>query len=304
MLLNILVYITLIVFLIAVAARAIRIIRMPVHLRWDLYPIPHEKGRAHYGGSILEEVDWWTKPQHKDHLGDLKVMIPEILFLKAVWEHNRSLWWGTFPLHFGFYLLIGNMALLGLNTILNLVGVEFGLLLTIIPVIAWIGCGLGVIGAVIMLYKRMFDYDLSQFTTPSHYFNLFMMGGIYLTGIWWLASDVNFASNLAGFYLGLVKPSAMPAMASLNLWHIGFSLFFMFYLPFTHMTHFFVKYFTYHSIRWEDETNRPGDPLQKKLDPLLSQIVTWAAPYVGADGKKNWVDIVTSPVPKNEKGKK
>lgn len=304
MTLNIMVYITLFIFLIAITARAIRIARMPVHLRWELYPVPHEKGRAHYGGSMLEEVDWWTKPQHKDHFGDLKVMIPEILFLKAVWEHNRNLWWGTFPLHFGFYLLIGNMALLVLNTILTLIGVEFGLLITVIPIIAWVGCGLGIIGAIIMFFKRMFDPDLSIFSTPSHYFNLIIMGAIFLTGILWLVKDANFASNLAGFYLGLVKPTAMPEIASLNFWHIGFSLFFMFYLPFTHMTHFFTKYFTYHSVRWEDETNRPGDPLQKRIDPQLEQIVSWSAPHVGADGKKNWVDIATGPLPGIKEDKK
>jgi len=279
----------------------VRIARMPIHLRWDLYPIPHEKGRAHYGGSILEEVDWWTKPRHKDHIGELKVMILEILLLKGVWEHNRKLWFGSFPLHFGLYLLIGGEALAVLGGVLHLLGQQFLFLQPVITVVIWTGCVLGVIGTVIMLLMRIFDSNLSKFSTPSHYFNLLMLGAIYVTGILWLSGDQGFAANLVGFYAGLVSPSVMPALPAVAFWHIGCALLFMFYLPFTHMTHFFTKYFTYHSVRWEDETNRPGDPLQKKLDPQLAQVVTWSAPHVGADGRKNWVDIVTSPAPEIEK---
>ncbi len=302
--LHLIVYVTVLVFIIAILARAVRIARMPVHLRWELYPVPHERGRAHYGGSILEELDWWTKPKHKDHLGDFKVMILEIFLLKGVWEHNRKLWFGSFPLHFGLYLLIGCEALALLTGILNLLDVEVSFILPVITVIVWIGCLHGVIGSVIMLLMRIFDSGLSRFSTPSHYFNLLMLGAVYVTGILWLSGDQSFVANLTGFYAGLISPSVMPALPVIAYWHIGFSLFFLFYLPFTHMTHFFTKYFTYHSVRWEDETNRPGDPLQKKLDPQLAQIVTWSAPHVGADGRKNWVDIVTSPVPKIGKEKK
>jgi hypothetical protein len=67
------------------------------------------------------------------------------------------------------------------------------------------------------------------------------------------------------------------------------------------MTHFFAKYFTYHSVRWEDTPNLPETKLQKKIDKQLAYIVTWAAPHVSADGKKTWVDIATSAVPKIEK---
>ncbi len=37
--------------------RARRIAKLPIHLRWELYPVPHEKGRSHYGGSYMEEFE-------------------------------------------------------------------------------------------------------------------------------------------------------------------------------------------------------------------------------------------------------
>lgn len=301
--LNLVVYATAIIFVVAILARAIRIAKMPVHVRWELYPVPHEKGRAHYGGSRLEEVDWWTKPIEKDHLGEIKVMIPEILFLKGVWEHNKTLWTGSFPLHFGLYLLMANMALLTISAILQISGVEIAILPTIITNLALAGCVIGAIGSVIMLFLRMFSSDLSKFSTPSHFFNILMLGAIYFTGIVWVMNPA-YAANSISIFKGLITFSATPSLSMIAYWHLGFSLFFIFYLPFTHMTHFFTKYFTYHSVRWEDEPNRPGDPIQAKINPSLAQIVTWSAPHVGADGRKNWVDIATSPMPDLQKESK
>ena len=72
-------YAAAVVFVAAAVQRAVRIARLPMHLRWELYPVAHEKGRASYGGSYLEESDWWTKPRAVSVAGELKVMIPEIL---------------------------------------------------------------------------------------------------------------------------------------------------------------------------------------------------------------------------------
>jgi hypothetical protein len=72
--LQILSYVSIAFFLVVVAAKMIRIARMPVHLRWDLYPIPHEKGRSYYGGSYFEEVNWWTKPMHFSLVSEVREM--------------------------------------------------------------------------------------------------------------------------------------------------------------------------------------------------------------------------------------
>ncbi len=66
-----------------------------------------------HGGSYFEEVDWWTKKPHFNLLGELKFMVPEMLFLKGLYEFNRKLWYRSFPFHFGLYLLIGALGLLG-----------------------------------------------------------------------------------------------------------------------------------------------------------------------------------------------
>ena len=57
------------VFFTCVVMRFLKLARLPVHVRWELYPVAHEPGaKAKYGGSILEEPEWWTKPRKTSKL--------------------------------------------------------------------------------------------------------------------------------------------------------------------------------------------------------------------------------------------
>ncbi len=296
-LLNILVYLSLVIFVIAIIARGIKIAKLPIHLRWELYPVPHEKGRAAHGGSMMEEVDHWDKKKEVDHVNELGVMIPEILFLKGVWEHNRPLWFGSWTLHFGLYLLIGNMVLLLVAAILGIAGVslETGVLAylpILIKYVGLVGFALGIIGSIVMFFKRATDKKLKMYNTPSHFFNIFHLGAIYLSGLIWVITDPGFVIQLSELYRGVITASATPVIPTIGYVHIASVLLFFVYLPFTHMTHFFTKYFTYHDVRWEDEPNRPGSKVEKRIKEAVSQPVSWAAPHVMADGKKTWADLV------------
>ncbi len=283
-----------VVFVVAIVARGIRIARTPMHLRWEIYPVPHEGKRSAHGGSRMEETDWWTKPMHKDHLREILVMIPEILFLKAVWEHNRPLWFPSWTLHFGLYLLIGNMFLIILTALLAMLGVALPMEVvhSLITILAWAGCAIGTIGAITMFMKRAFDPKLKMYTNASHFFNIFHLGVIYVAGLAWLVTDAAYGANVVALYKSLFTFTATPALSLAAFVHIGAVILFFIYLPFTHMTHFFTKYFTYHDVRWEDEANLPGGKLEEKIKKVVSQPVTWAAPHIGADGKKNWADLV------------
>lgn len=305
-------YLSVLIFLAVVIYKFMKIARSPVHLRWELYPVPHEKGRAGYGGSILEEVDWWTKKKEKDHLGELKVMVPEILLLKGVWEHNKELWFGSFPFHFALYLFIGNIALFVIGTLIQITGISpfvfhensfwasfWSIYRIIIDVIIWIASILGILGALRLIFTRIANRNLALYSTPSHYFNIILIGAIYTTALIWRLTDAEMVRNLMGFYLGLLSFSKtitenLPTHISMiGNTHIIISLFFIIYLPFTHMTHFFAKYFTYHSVRWEDTPNAPGSKIAERVGAQLNQKVTWAAPHIGADGNKNWIAIAS-----------
>jgi len=306
-------YLGLAVFVAAIGLRFLKIPKMPLHLRWELYPVAHEPGeKARYGGSRLEEQDWWTKPQKQSRINELRAMLPEMLFLTAVFEHNRKLWWRTFPFHFGLYLLTGAAGLVGLGAIMELAGLRIipgnglgAVLYYVTPGIALAGLVLASIGAIGLLYARLFDADLTGYTPPAAIFNLLFF--LLVLGVSWLSfifvdTDLSIArayvQDLVCFRL--VEPigghTANPASLMLLELQVVLSVLLVAYIPLTHMSHFFIKWFTYHKIRWDDAPNLQGSEIEKKVLEQLQYPVTWSGAHLKADGKKNWADIATEEV--------
>ncbi|MFA6571047.1 MAG: hypothetical protein WCT77_07395, partial [Bacteroidota bacterium] len=256
--LQVIIYISVLFFLVAIIIKFIKIASSPIHLRWELYPVPHEKGRAKWGGSRMEEVDWWKKKQKKDRLGEWKVLIPEIALLKGVWDHNKDLWFGSFPFHFALYLLFVNYFLIVLSILLEKAGVlgfppgwiEWMLAYSI-KIIEWTAAILGTLGAIRLLFSRIVDGKLRKYSTVSHYFNILLIGAIYLTDLLWLLSDKMYWINVWTIVNSLITFTALQHIPLIGVINIMLIMFFLIYLPFTHMTHFFTKYFTYHKVRWE-----------------------------------------------------
>ena len=284
------------IFVVAFVLRTLRIAKLPVHLRWELAPVPHEKGKSHYGGSYLEEFEWWTKPREKDMLSEASFMFQEIVFLKSVWEHNRRLWWFSFPFHIGMYVLIAAGALLLLGGVLEVAGVQTARLGDWrggIAVLAGLGFALGGIGALGLLISRFADRRLREFTTPAALFNLMLLLAVFATGAYAVAVSQDFAVRVSSFGGALLTADMSIELPGVLALHLLLALAFLAYLPFTRMMHFVAKYFTYHEVRWDDEPLAAGGPLERKAARLLDQPVTWAGPHVKADGKKSWVDVAT-----------
>lgn len=287
-------YALLAIFLVAFVLRSLKLSRLPVHLRWELSPVPHEKGKGSYGGSYLEEVDWWTKPREKDLMSEVLYMGKEILFLKALWEHKRRLWWFSFPFHFGLYILTvaaGILVVAGIASGLGAVSPGGELLARGLPVLAGVGYGLGLVGSAGLFYKRLSDQGMKNSTSPMTFVNLLVLMAMFVTGLWAALTVNDFTGQVVGFAGGLVRGGLPEGLAGIVSAHFVFALLFLAYLPFTQMMHFVAKYFTYHKVRWDDEPVAAGTKLDKELQQLLNQPVSWAGPHVRADGKKTWVDI-------------
>jgi len=296
-------YVGITFFLIAVAARFLMWSRMPMHVRWELYPVAHEGGgRAAYGGSYLEETDWWKKPRQVSLLGELKVMVPEILFLVALREHNPKLWTRSFPFHLGLYLV-------ATATILMMVGGVAGALLPaatagpvarvlaiLVPFCGVAGLVLGILGAIGLILRRM-GRDMRDYTAPADFFNLFFFVvafGVSLANF--LVADRDFR-GVAGFVGSLVTFSPVslgggPGLLLLSLSVVLLSIL-VAYIPTTHMSHFVGKYFAYHAIRWRDEPNLAGGDQEAMIHEALARPISWSAPHIKGDGKKTWLDVAT-----------
>ncbi|MHB1130880.1 MAG: respiratory nitrate reductase subunit gamma [Chloroflexota bacterium] len=295
-----LMYLAVLVFVFFVARRAVKFANAPMHLRWELYPVAHEVGRD-YGGSYMEDLDWWTKPRHSSFFNMIKGMAEEILFVKTLWERNRKLWFASYPFHAGLYVIIAFLALVVLGALVQLFGGKVAANADWWQVaLYWLTVAAGVagmvsvtIGTLGLFAMRLFNDGLRRYSTPSDYFNLIFIFAITISGLYaWAFVDAGFG-QLRAFVAGLLSLSPAPLSAALTVNVVLFALFLL-YLPFTHMTHFVGKFFSFHNVRWDDEPNSAGSSYQRALGQALGKPITWAAPHI-TDGQsdRNWGDAVT-----------
>ncbi|MCP4352507.1 MAG: nitrate reductase [Desulfobacterales bacterium] len=292
-------YASIIVFIIAVITRINAYVQKPIHVRWELYPVAHEGGeRASYGGSYLEDVDWWKKERKISRISELKYMIPEILFLKACWEHNRSIWYRTYTFHLGLYVVIGFIGLLIVGAVGELTGTsQSGAMIFVNKlscVLGPVGFVLSIIGALGLIIMRSTDTALKNYSSSEHFYNLWFFIIAASAGLLsWFVVDKDFSllrgfvANLLTFEMGQVDSRLFAAGIVLPFLLIA-------YIPNTHMAHFFMKYFLYHDIRWGDEPNINNPATDAKIGVVLNYPVTWAASHIAVTPeRKTWAEVAT-----------
>jgi nitrate reductase gamma subunit len=288
-------YLALTGFVLGCLYKAYHYATMPMHVRWELYPVAHEKGKVAYGGSYFEELDWWTKPREVSKLGEVKTIAEEVLTLKAVREHNPTLWLPSLFFHFGLYLLFALGAVLlagGLARYVELPGLGFlagGRFLS-----AWgaVALALGTAGCVGLLARRLGRPQLRNASTPADFLHLWLLLAVFLAS-WgsWVWSDRHYeaAASFAGGLMTLQPVAVSSGWFAAQVTLLGV---FLAYLPWSHMTHMFAKYFTWHSVRWDDAPNLGGEVYQAKVQKLLALPISWSAPHIRGGKGKRWVDVV------------
>jgi len=298
--LQVLTCICVVVAFVAMAAKALRYMRAPAeHMRWELYPVPHEKGRAEHGGSYLEEVDWWTKPREKDVVNEMKEMAEEIILLKGVYHHNRTVWSSSMPFHFGMYLCIGWIVFMLGGGILEMfdiaIGADAGVFGQIIH-FATLGMGYGGLvlsglGALGLFIWRATNEEQRDYNAPIDYFNLLFFVGVSVVAlISHFTVDPDF-SMMRGYVANTVTFSEATVSGGLFTAEIVMISLLIMWIPLTRMSHFVAKYFLYHDIRWNDEPNERGSKLEKSLMAHLSHKVGWSADHIATG--KTWGEVVT-----------
>jgi nitrate reductase gamma subunit len=252
MLLSCLAWLAAAVFMAGSVFRAVKYARTPVPLRWELYPIP--PGAA----------------------GQIRYTLAEILLLRGVCQHNRKLWFRTYPFHLGIYLCA--LAVTSLAA-----GVE-----RFTEAAALAGLVLLLAGACALLAARLFDPALKPYTSPADLFNLGWF--IAAAGVP-LAAFALVGAAPASVWRAVLTFHPVPPLAGVG---VALAALLAAYIPFTHMAHYVVKYFAYHKVRW-DRSPAPTVAAQLLYTPH------WSAPHVGADGVKTWADVAAANPPAREK---
>jgi nitrate reductase gamma subunit len=273
---------------------------MPLHLRWELYPIPLEKEKGHHGGSRFEKLDWWAKPANGSMVEEIMEIAREIFALKTIYHNNRGLWYFTWPFHLGLYLLVVFVMLLLTGALMRLAGIVVAggtssilrIVLSYLTIIAGtLGWIFGIFGNIGLILMRVVVSKYRNYSLVSDYFNLLLLLGLLVSGLTaWAVSDRSYEA-LGMFTQALISarhPGNMPTAVRVEL---VIAVFFFAYLPFTHMTHFMGKFFTFHRVRWQVEPNIAGGKIEKEAVKALGKKVTWSAPHMNSG--KTWLEGAT-----------
>jgi nitrate reductase gamma subunit len=290
------------VFIVASITRAVRFARSPLHLRWELYPVPHEAPeRVRHGGSYFEQSEWWRQRRRQNLAGEFRFMVPEILFLHALRTFNRPLWYRSFPFHFGLYLLAGTTGLLFASAaIVRLIpaagtGAALMVVRSLAAISGVVGLLLAITGAVGLLHRRLTDPALRVATTPGDVVNLlFFIVALGLLGIGYAVRPAGAPGALAlvgGLLSWDLEVQTSPVLAA----GIVATALLAAYIPLTHMAHFIAKYFTYHSVRWDDKPLRDNPKRALAIADYLTFRPTWAAGHIRRpDETPTWAEVVAT----------
>jgi nitrate reductase gamma subunit len=275
MILGLAMIIAALLFIVLSGYKAYLYARMPLHGRMELYPVPAEKGRHQYGGSYMEEPEWWRKPRETSKASELIEMLKEMLFIKKLFQHQRSLWWISYAFHLGIYFMIAWTLLLLAGALTDLAGISVsahaslwtGLLYYLTIFTGTIGFIITTAGAALLLLRRIFDPILKKYTTPQEYFNLLLLLAVLVSGIIVWSPDLTFeAARQVTAGVLLLDVNANTALTI----HLLLLAVMFIYIPLSKMGHYVGKYFSFHKILWENEPNIPGSLMETKVKNSLS----------------------------------
>lgn len=300
---TLIIYLTYVAYVFIVAVYAFKITKwlaMPPHIRWDLYPVIHEK-HYHYGGSYYEQQEWWTKPRPKNRWRSLLYSLKDNLYMGQYYKSNPLYWLFLLPWHLGFILIIifhilcffAATAMLGGLDIGaasgQLAGVAFYYLLLVTGGIAFVT---GTFGSIGMGIIRLADRSLRKYSMPMNFFNYLFFLVVYGSALFaWLVLDPTL-DEYRTYWLGLITLSP-PVLHPMTLLHIILFDIFLIYLPFTRSTHYITRILAYFFIRWDDEPNQRGSKMEGQINTLLAQKVSWEGPHIATG--KTWVEVAIEP---------
>ncbi len=269
------------------SAKAVKYLKLPRHLRWELYPVMHED-KYRYGGSYFEEIDWIKRGRRKGWTRAIAYLLKEYFTLSEYFKRRKGYWLALYPWHIGFILIIsfhiftffGALAMvLGLPVSHDspfIAGKAFYYVILLVGLVSFI-CGL--IGSIGVMIKRIVDADLRAYAAPLNYFTYVFCLVVFLSGLYaWAFVDPTFA-EYRNFWVGLITASPVTVAPGATVHIILFDLF-LIYLPFTRSMHYITRIFAFLFIRWDDEPNRRGSEIEGQLTELFGNKVTWSAPHI------------------------
>ncbi len=250
------------------------------------------------GGSYYEEPQWWKKPRYKSRISKfketLKEMLKEMLFMRQLFLHHRRLWYISYAMHLGIYMLIIWTLFLIAGALTEIIargsitsygaGFWAGLVYYGTVITGTLGALLLLGGSAGLFLRRAFSSVLRKYSTGLDYFNLLFIFAVALSGLVVRSTDPAFHYGRM-IMKGLLTLSPIRADTALAI-HIILLGSLLIYIPLSKLNHYVGKYFAFHKVLWDNEPNLRHSRMEEKVKMSLSYKpkVFWSAPHTRPDG--------------------
>jgi nitrate reductase gamma subunit len=294
LLLLIFIYFSVFAFIGASLYRFYRFYSMPMHGRWELYPVPKEAaGKRRYGGSYFEDPEWWSRPRDASLAAELLDMLKEVLFIKILFAHQKRHWWISYAMHLGIYLLVLWAVLLLIGSVMELSGLplttaggvnESSRASLAVYYVTFVtgaaGALLLTLGSAGLFLRRLFNGTLKKYTTPKEYFNLLFLLAVTVSGlaVWSGDPSFNYGREIIKGMLTFT-PIRADGILAVHILLLGALLI---YIPQAKMSHYVGKFFSFHKVMWENEPNLRNSRMEKVISKALGYKprASWSAPHI------------------------
>lgn len=276
--LQLLIYASIIVFLSGLLYK-FWILLKRMHLRCDLYPLPHVP--RSYGNSKYENVEWWKKEVKKSLFGKLKGILGICILNRKKMSLQPKHWLATFLFHLGiflhglwiFFLII--FILVNPSTVFL---AEEALL--ILSYFGAIGLHLMFIFALYLLIRKLRS-PIRHYVPPEDYIILILVLIISSSGI--LAFLEVDHKHVLEVLRSLILLSEIPTLSLFETIHLFTFSILILIIPFTRIAHYIAVWFA-HLVLWDDRSaNKLKDELRKILKGYK---VKWSANHLNPE--LNW----------------
>jgi len=157
----------------------------------------------------------------------------------------------------------------------------------------YVGIFATTVGALGLLVKRIVDSSMREYTSKVDYFNLLFILAVLITGLAALSLD-HFFELARKYMISIVcfQITSSVELPPVTILHVILLQLLWIYIPYSKMSHFLGKWFTYHKVLWDDEPNIKGGRIESRVKEIVRGYkIPWSGSHMKKD--RSWLENVS-----------
>jgi nitrate reductase gamma subunit len=280
-------YFAYIFIIVMYSIKAAKYLKMPMHLRWELFT-SSEAIKSNHDVVSFGASERPLSHTNKEWSSKIWTFMREYLWFPSYLTHNKVYWLFLYIAHIGFAGLI-IFQLLCITTALGTfivddhpldsVGNDTSILAILRIILGTISFWTGMIGNIGLMIYRITNRDLRLYTPPLTFIGYLVSVGIGMIGFILLLTQDPYFSGYINFFIGMIRLQPTEVSGLLGLF-ILLNAFHLLYLPFTPGFHYISRAFAFFGIQWDTRPNVKGGKIEKAIGQAMKEKITWSAPHI------------------------